>query len=151
MSDWVLAARQARDVRRLVTENGADMCKLLEAMQLATEVYGIVPEQEIALYDPAADHRRAQWTAEPLGDAVLTPERREGIATLLRRSELVDREAQRQARKAQRAAARGLERVRQAHANMPRNVDRLGADQVQDLLRAAADDLKSIRKSIEAL
>ena len=34
---------------------------------------------------------------------------------------------------------------------MLRNVDRLDADQVQDLLRAAADDLKSIRASIEDL
>src|SRR5690606_6821718 len=39
VSDWVLAARQAWDVRHLVTENGADMDKLLEAMQRATEAY----------------------------------------------------------------------------------------------------------------
>ena len=151
VSDWALAARQARDVRHLVTENGADMDKLLEAMQRATEAYGIVLEQEIAAYDALADYRRAVWAAELPGDAALTPERREVIATLLRRSELSDREAQRQARKAQRAAARGLERVRRAHADMLRNVDRLDADQVQDLLRAAADDLKSIRASIEDL
>lgn len=151
VSDWALAARQARDVRHLVTENGADMDKLLEAMQRATEAYGIVLEQEIAAYDALADYRRAVWAAELPGDAALTPERREVIATLLRRSELADREAQRQARKAQRAAARGLERVRQAHADMLRNVDRLDADQVQDLLRTAADDLKSIRESIEDL
>lgn len=151
VSDWALAAMQARDVRHLVTENGADMDKLLEAMQRATEAYGIVLEQEIAAYDAVADYRRAVWTAELPGDAALTPERREVIATLLRRSEQADREAQRQARKAQRAAARGLERVRHAHANMLRNVDRLDADQVQDLLRAAADDLKSIRASIEDL
>jgi len=73
------------------------------------------------------------------------PESREVIATLLRRSEQADRKAQRQARKAQRAAARGPERVRQAHGDMLRNVDRLDANQVQDLLRAAADDLKSTK------
>ncbi len=151
VSDWALAARQARDVRHLVTENGVDMDKLLEAMQRATEAYGIVLEQEIAAYDAVADYGRAVWAAELPGDAALTPERREVIATLLRRSELADREAQRQARKAQRAAARGLKRVRQAHADMLQNVDRLDADQVQDLLRAAADDLKSIRASIEDL
>src|SRR5690606_34081889 len=33
VSDWALAARQARDVRHLVSENGADMDRLLEAMQ----------------------------------------------------------------------------------------------------------------------
>ena len=151
VSDWLLAARQARDVRQLVSENGADMDKLLEAMQRATDAYGIMLEQEIAAYDALADYRRAVWAAELPGDAALTPERREVIAILLLRSELADREAQRQARKAQRAAARGLERVRQAHAEMLRNVDRLDADQVQELLRAAADDLKSIRESIEAL
>ena len=151
VSDWALAARQARDVRHLVTGNGADMDKLLEAMQRATEAYGIVLEQEIAAYDALADYRRAQWMAELPGDVALTPERREVIATLLLRSEREDREAQRQARKAHRAAARGLERVREAHAEMLRNVDRLGSGQVQDLLRGAADDLESIRKSISEL
>src|SRR5690606_40802997 len=69
--------------------------KLLEAMQRATEAYGVVLEQEIAAYDAVADYRRAVWTAELPGDAALTPERREVIATLLRRSELADRDAQR--------------------------------------------------------
>src|SRR5690606_33863175 len=132
-------------------ENGADMDKLLEAMQRATEAYGIVLDQEIASYDALADYRRAVWTPELPGDAALTLERREVIVTVLDRSELADREARAQARRTQRAAARGLARVRQAHADMLRNVDRLDADQVQDLLRAAADDLKSIRESIEAL
>src|SRR5690606_18330647 len=111
VSDWALAARQARDVRHLVTQNGPDMDKLLEAMQRATEAYGIVLEQEIASYGALADYRRAVWTAGLPGDAALTPERREVIATLLRRSELADREAQRQAHKTQQAAARGLESV----------------------------------------
>ena len=94
VSDWALAARQAKDVRRLVTENGADMDKLLEAMQLATQAYGIVLEQEIQSYELVADYRQAQWSAELPGDAALTPERRETIATLLQRSEREDKAAQ---------------------------------------------------------
>ena len=151
VTDWALAAKQARDVRHLVTENGADMDKLLEAMQLATEAYGIVLEQEIQSYELVADYRQAQWSAELSGDAALTPERRETIATLLRRSELADKEAQQRARKAQRAAAAGVKRVRQAHQAMLENVDRLSSEQVRDLLREAADDLKSIRRSISEL
>src|SRR5690606_8880777 len=98
-----------------------------------------------------ADYRRAQWTSELPGDDALTPERRETITTLLRRSEVADTEAQKRALKAQRAAARGLEKVREAHAEMLRNVDSLGSEQVEDLLRDAAADLKSIRKSISEL
>ena len=75
-------------------------------MQHATEAYGIVLEQEIAAYNAVAYYRRAVWMAELPGDAALTPERREVIATLLRRFELADREAQRQARKAQRGGPR---------------------------------------------
>ena len=151
MTDWALAAKQARDVRHLVTENGADMDKLLEAMQLATEAYGIVLEQEMQSYDVVADYRQAQWSAELPGDAALTPERRGTIATLLRRSELADKAAQQRMLKAQRAAAAGLKRVRQAHEVMLQNVDRLGSEQVEELLREAADDLKSIRRNITEL
>ena len=151
VSDWILAAKQARNVRTLVAENGADMDKLLEAMQLATEAYGIVLEQEIQSSELVADYRQAQWSAELPGDAALTPERRETIATLLQRSERENKAAQQQARKAQRAAARGIERVRQAHAEMLRNVGRLRSEEVEAQLRAAADDLKSIRESIAEL
>lgn len=151
VTDWALAARQARDVKEMVTENGADIDKLLEAMQLATETYGIVLEQEIQSHELMADYRQAQWSAELPGDTALTPERRETIAMLLRRSELADKSAQQQARKAQRAAAAGLKRVRQAHEMMLRNVDRLSAEQVQELLQETAADLKSIRRSISEL
>ena len=151
VSDWLLAAKQARDVRQLVTENGADMDKLLEAMQRATEAYGIVLEQEIQSSELVADYRQAQWSAELPGDAALTPARRETIAVLLRRSEREDQAAQKQAQRNQRAAAAGVKRVRQAHKEMLAHVDRLDTDEAEALLRAAADDLESIRASIDAL
>lgn len=116
VSDWALAAKQARNVRHLVAQNGADMDKLLEAMQLATEA-GIVLEQEIQSYEVVADYRQAQQGAL----------------------------------KAQRAAAMGLKRVREAHAAMLRNVDRLDTEQIQARLREAADDLKDIRESLSEL
>lgn len=151
VSDWLLAARQARDVRRLVTENGADMDKLLEAMQKATEAYGIVLTQEIQSHELVADYRQAQWAAELPGDAALTPARRETLAVLLRRSERDDEAALQAAQRNQRAAAAGVKRVRQAHRDMLDHVDRLDSDEARALLRAAADDLKSIRASINAL
>lgn len=151
VTDWVLAAKQARDVKHLIKENGADMDKLLEAMQLATQAYGIVLQQEIQSHELVTDYRQAQWSAKLPGDTGLTPERREVIATLLRRSALADTSAQQQALKAQQAAAAGLDKVRHAHQVMLQNVDRLSAKEVQALLRQAASDLKSIRQSISGL
>lgn len=149
--DWALAAKQSKDVKSMVKENGADMDKLLEAMQFATRAYGIVLEQEIQSYELVADYRQAQWSAKLPGDTALTPERREVIATLLRRSALADTSAQQQALKTQQAAVAGLDRVRQAHQVMLKNVDRLSATEVQAILRQAASDLKSIRQSISDL
>lgn len=151
VTDWALAAKQARDVKKLVRDNGADMDKLLEAMQLATQAYGIVLQQEIQSYELIADYRQAQWAAKQPGDANLTPERREVIATLLRRSAVSDIAAQQQALKAQQAAAAGVDRVRQAHLVMLQNVDRLSAKDVQLLLRQATSDLKSIRQNLSDL
>lgn len=151
VADWALAAKQAKDVSHMVKENGEDMDKLLEAMQLATQAYGIVLEQEVQSYELVADYRQAQWSAKLPGDAGLTPERREVIATVLRRSTQVDLAAQEHALKAQQAAAAGLYRVRQAHEVMFKNVDRLSAKDVQAILRQATSDLKSIRQSISDL
>lgn len=151
VTDWVLVAKRARDVKQLVKENGADMDKLLEAMQLATQAYGIVLQQEIQSYELVTDYRQAQWSAKLPGDAGLTPERREVIATLLRRSALADTSAQQQAHQAQQAAAAGLDQVRQGHLVMLQNVDRRSAKEVQGILREAASDLRSIRQSISNL
>lgn len=151
VTDWALAAKQARSVEQLVKENGADMDKLLEAMQLATQAYGIVLQQEIQSYDLVTDYRQAQWSAKLPGDAGLTPERREVIATLLRRSALADTSAQQQALQAQQAAAAGLDQVREAHLVMLQNVDRLSAKDIQGTLRQAASDLRSTRQSISDL
>lgn len=151
VADWSLAARQVKDVRQMVRQNGADMDKLLEAMQLATQTYGIVQEQEIQSYDLVADYRQAQWSAALPGDVGLTPERREVISTVLRRSTLADRAAQQQALEAQRAAAAGLERVREAHEVLVSNLDRLNAKDVRAILRQAASDLKAIRQNISDL
>ena len=153
VSDWALAAKQARDARRFVAANGADIDKLLEAMQLATKAYGIVLDQEQQAREAVADYRRAQWSATsglPAGSE-LTPERRATIVMLLRRAELQDQAAQQQARKAQRAAAAGLARVRQAHAAMLADVDHLGRPEVRALLQQASDDLESIRQSLADL
>lgn len=153
VSDWMLAAKQARDARAFVVENGADMDKLLEAMQLATEAYGIVLDQEQQAREAVADYRRAQWSSASglSAGSELTPERRATIVMLLRRAELQDQAAEQQARKAQRAAAAGLERVRQAHAAMLEHVDHLGSPEVRALLQQASDDLKSIRQSLADL
>lgn len=151
VADWALAAKQAKDVKNMVRQNGADMDKLLEAMQLSTQAYGIVLQQEIQSYELVTDYRHAQWSAKLPGDVGLTPERREVIATVLRRSSQADLAAQQQALKEQQAAATALDRIRQAHEVMLKNVERLSAKDVQAILRQASSDLKSIRQSISDL
>lgn len=151
VSDWALAAQQARDVRNLVERNGEDMDKLLEAMELATAAYGIVLAQEAERYDAGSDIREAVWTAELKGDGALTGPRREAIVTLLRRSARADKDAQARALNEQKAAAAGLAQVRTAHRALVGNVGRLGDKQLQATLRKAASDLKSIRQSLANL
>lgn len=149
--DWALAVQQAKDVKRMVERNGEDMDKLLEAMELATQAYGIVLRDEAASYDARSELREAAWTAELKGDSELTPARRDAVVTLLRRTARIDKAAQADALKAQQAAADGLAKVRAAHSALVRNVDRLDDKQLQATLRKAAADLKSIRQSFATL
>lgn len=148
---WIVAAEQARDVKNMVRTYGADMDKLLEAMQVATQTYGFVLEQEAATSAAVAAYREAHWDAPMPGDINLTPGRREVVATLLRRSNLAQETAQAEALRSQKAAAAGLAEVREAHRALLINIDRLKAKDVQALLKKATSDLKSIRKSLATL
>lgn len=151
VASWATAAIQARDVRRMVRTYGADMDRLLEAMQVATAAYGFTFMEEAnntASFDSA---RAAAWKFKLPGDSEVTPERREVITTLLRRSVTAERSAQADAVKRQQAAAAGLEKVRDTHAKLMENIDRLDRKEVQAMLRQAAADLKSVRKSLAQL
>jgi len=151
VSDWGLEAVQARSVKAMVERNGQDIDKLLEAMQRAATAYGLVLDQEIASYDVISNYRAAQWSARLPGDNAITPERREVIDALLRRSARSDLADQQQALREQEATVAGLDRVRKAHRLMIDNADRLGSKDLQRSLRQAAADLKSIRQSISTL
>jgi hypothetical protein len=151
VASWATAAKQARDVRRMVETYGSDMDKLLEAMQIATAAYGVAFRDETnntAGFDRA---RAAAWQFKLPGDSEVTPERREVVATLLRRSTTAERAAQADATKRQEMAAAGLAKVREKHAQLMENVDRLKAKEVQVLLRQAAADLKAVRKNLAQL
>lgn len=149
--DWVMAAQQARDVKRMVKENGEDMDKLLEAMEFATQVYGVVLEQEAESSNTVVMFREAPWKEEMEGDINLTPERREVVAALLRKSSVAEAAEQDAALKAQKAALSGVQAVRKGHRVMIENVDRLTAKDIQAQLKRAAEDLKSIRSDISDL
>lgn len=151
VASWITAAKQARDVKRMVKDNGADMDKLLEAMQLATEAYAIVFAQEEQSAEAVADFRETAWTDKSAGGAALTADQREVVATLLRRSSSTEAAARVDAMKAQKAAAAGLAEVRQAHLALYQNIDRLQAKDVQAALRKAASEIKSIRTDIAKL
>jgi hypothetical protein len=151
VANWIAAAKQARDVKQMVKDNGADMDKLLEAMQLATEAYGIVFSQEQQSAEAVADFRETAWTDKSAGGAALTADQREVVATLLRRSSTAETAAQADAIKAQKAAAAGLAEVRQAHLALYRNIDRLQAKDLQAALRKAASEIKAIRADIAKL
>lgn len=151
VASWATAAKQARDVRRMVETYGSDMDKLLEAMQVATAAYGVAFRDEAnntAGFDRA---RAAAWQFKLPGDSEVTPERREVVATLLRRSTTAERAAQADAIRRQEEAAAGLAKVREEHAELIKNIDRLKAKDVQELLRQAASDLKAVRKNLAQL
>ncbi len=152
VADWAMAARQAKDVKRIVQQNGEDMDKLLEAMEFATEGYGRVLKQEATASAGLAEDRAFVWNEKMPGDTnSFTAERREVLAALLRKTSAAEKAAQADALKAHKAAASGLREVRQAHRKMVDNIDRLNAKDVQALLRKAASDLKSIREEIADL
>lgn len=151
LADWLMAAQQAKDVKKMVKENGADMDKLLEAMEFATMAYGVVLEQEAKSSRAVAEYRDIPWAAEMKGDVNLTAERREVLTALIRKSRVSEVAEQDAALKAQKAALRGLQEVRRGHRTMLDNVDRLTAKDVQALLKKAASDLKSIRSDISDL
>jgi len=151
VASWATAAKQARDVRRMVRTYGADMDRLLEAMQVATAAYGFTFMEEAnntAAFDRV---REAAWRSKLAGGTEVTPERREVITTLLRRSSTADRAAQAEAMKRQQVAAQGLAKVRETHQKLMENIDHLDRKEVKTLLRQAAADLKSVRKSLAQL
>jgi hypothetical protein len=150
--DWAMAAQQAKDVKRMVKENGEDMDKLLEAMEFATEGYGRVLKQEATASEALAEDRAFVWNEKMPGDTnSLTVERREVLSALLRKTSAAEKAEQAKALEAQKAAAAGLKEIRVAHRKMVDNVDRLKAKDVQALLKKAASDLKAIRNDISEL
>lgn len=151
VTSWMLAAKQAKDIKQMLKGNGEDMDSLLEAMQIATDSYGIVLEQETASSLAIAEYRELQWQAPLSADVSVTPGRREVIATLLRRSAVAEAAAQASAIKRQQAAVTGLAEVREAHRSLVDNVDRLNSKEIQALLRKASADLKAIRASVAEL
>lgn len=82
--------------------------------------------------------RAAKWAAKLPGDGSLTPERREVIDALLRRSARADLADQREARRTQLDAAAGIDRVRKAHQLVMQNADRLRSKDMQRALRQAS-------------
>lgn len=152
VADWAMAAQQAKDVKRMVKENGEDMDKLLEAMEFATEGYGRVLKQEATASEALAEDRAFVWNEKMPGDTnSLTVERREVLGALLRKTSAAEKAEQSKALEAQKAAAAGLNEVRVAHRKMVDNVDRLNAKDIQALLKKATSDLKAIRDDIAEL
>lgn len=152
VADWAMAAQQAKDVKRMVKENGEDMDKLLEAMEFVTEGYRRVLTQEATASEELVEDRALVWNAKlPADTNSLTAERREVLSALLRKTSVAEKAEQTKALEAQKAAAAGLREIRQAHRKMVDNVDRLNAKDIQALLKKAASDLKSIREDIAEL
>lgn len=149
VSNWALAAAQARDVKRMVKDYGPQMSVLLDALGQTLVAYEFVLRQESANAKAVHEARLVHWNSQP-GDR-LTPGRLEAVRALSVRSFNADQAERDRAAKARDDLAKGVAKVRAGHTQLVENVDRLSSKDVQALLKQATADLKVIRANLQKL
>lgn len=151
VSSWALAAKQARDVKAMLKTYGDDMDRLLGAMQRAARSYEGVLQQEKASADSIQMLRLTVWKQPKSGDGLLGEARRDAIVAMSNNSYAGIAERQAKALQAAAAASQGLAQVRNGHAAMLKDADRLKSKQLQALLKQAVADMKTVRAQLDAL
>jgi hypothetical protein len=151
VSSWIVAARQARDVKAMLKTYGDDMDRLLGAMQRASRSYEGVLRQEQAASNSIQLVRLAAWKQPKSGDGLLDEARRDAIVAMSNQAYAGIAEQQAKALQAATAASQGLAQVRSGHAAMLKDADRLKSKQLQALLKQAVADMKSVRAQLDAL
>lgn len=158
VSSWILAARQAREVKALVKDYGEPMDKLLEGMEFVAGAMSmqLVNERDkikayFSVYEAAYLVDAGPELQATGNERAVLLQRREVAWRQLRRSHaamLADSQA---AVDSAALAVEGIKTVRAGHSAMRRNVDDLSGEAVAALLERAAADLKSIRDNLKKL
>lgn len=151
VSSWILAAKQARDVRRMLKAHGQDMDRLLAAMQRASVSYQGVLTQEQQTAAAIQQARLAVWQQPKPGESAAESMRRDAVLATLRQTYAPVADSQAQAVQAAAAAAKGLAQVRDGHRAMLGEADRLQSKQLQALLKQAVADMKTVRGQLDSL
>lgn len=169
VSSWLLAAKQAKEVKAMVSQHGASMDKLLEAMEFVTDAMRIqlVNEQGkvksyLSVYEAAyrSDVGAEGPAPRPLTGAdldrynkerVIVLQRRDVTLLQLRREHAMLLKQEQDAVDSTSQALEGVRAVRRGHAEMRRNVNDLSREDVMALLEKTAGELKSIRDNLKKL
>lgn len=169
VTSWILAAKQAKEVKAMVQTHGAAMDKLLEGMEIVATAMKVQLDNErgqLRSYEAAhlssyivkvggelppasglsdADRARYEQAQRTLDN------RRKASIAWANRTFVAIQNDQNNAVAAANAAIEGIKVVRKGHGDMRKNIDRLTAEEVTNLLRKAANDLKSIRQNLKIL
>jgi len=169
VSSWILAAKQAKEVKAMVKAHGASMDKLLEAMETVTDAMRVELANESgnmnrfeSYYESAYRFDVGPEQPPPRtlkGDELKRYEaersivlrRRAGTLVQIRRGRMPFLIEERDAVESAANAVQGIRVVRQGHAEMIKNVERLSNEDVMDLLSRAAADLRTIRDNLKKL
>lgn len=154
VSSWLVAAKQARDVKAMLKTYGDDMDRLLGAMQRAARSYEGVLQQEKASADRIQMVRVAAWDhpkSDPKSADKVEEMRRDAIVAMSKNSYAGISEQHDKALQAAAAASQGLAQVRSGHAAMLKDADHLKSKQLQALLKQAVADMKTVRAQLDAL
>jgi len=161
VGSWLLAARQARDVKAMVQEHGEAMDTLLEAMAIATAGMCSELDNERGRMASWHDVQRVAFlrpvALERPGSAI-SPEDRQTLlnrnAALLawgERAYAPVRAEQDKAVASAQAALRGVQAVRRGHDELRREVDHLGSAELAARLKALTADLDAVRGKLKDL
>lgn len=139
LQKYALARAQSQAVRALVTEGGPPAMRILDRLRVVTASWkGVVTNDRATVVGMLRTLTPASDTQPLL--RVLGRERQAEVeldyAKALKRID---------------AATAGLDQVKQAHAEMVANLDKLDGDRLKAILKDAVADLKSVRKNIQSL
>jgi hypothetical protein len=169
VSSWILAAKQAREVKAMVNEHGQSMDKMLEAMELVTTAMKVQLDVERGKVKSYHDTHLANFMV-PVGNERPAPA---GLSVAAKKQYDADRQVLMQRRQAEivwanrgyaaiqadedaavesaSAIIEGIKLVRKGHEDMRQNIDKLSSADVKALLQKATDDLRSIRDNLKKL
>lgn len=153
VTSWLLAAKQAKEVKAMVQTHGVAMDKLLEGMEIVATAMKVQLDNERGQLRTYEDTHLSSYLVQVGGEQTQSTldNRRKATLVWARRSYLDIQRVQNNAVSSATAAIEGIKVVRRGHEDMRRDIDQLTSAQLTALLKKAASDLKSIRQNLKAL